>query len=224
VTPRSILACRDARAAHWQLGPLPPARARLTLVGWTRSGDEQDGGLPEEVGRVLASALASVARVTFPSSRTNTTVTRVWSSFDGGLIRELNGPGVVKGLVAKMRGTPVDAALVSTRQPDVAMRAFDDAGFPWWLQGQAILLSKPDADPPDVDEPTLLALFEDDWAERAAGLAAIEVQGVVRPGVDGAVAGMLALREDLDRSLLDALERETRLAGLTWSIVPEAAL
>jgi hypothetical protein len=61
-------------------------------------------------------------------------------------------------------------------------------------------------------------------AVQAARVAAIDVQGVVRPGVDGDAAGLLSLGDDFDRSLLDALGRETRLAGLTWSIVAEAAM
>jgi 3-methyladenine DNA glycosylase Tag len=46
----------------------------------------------------------------------------------------------------------------------------------------------------------------------------------VRPGVDGDVAGAWSSSDAFDQQLLDALERETRLAGLSWSIVPEAAL
>jgi len=34
VNPASILVCRDARAVHWQLGPLPPPRGRFTLIAW----------------------------------------------------------------------------------------------------------------------------------------------------------------------------------------------
>jgi hypothetical protein len=116
------------------------------------------------------------------------------------------------------------SGVTATRQPDVAAGAFDDPGFPWWLQGQALLLSDPNADPPDIDEPTLLALLEEDWARRAAALEARGVQGVVRPGVDGDVAGLLALSDPFDARLIESMEREARHAGMALAIVSESAL
>jgi hypothetical protein len=205
VTPGAILACRDARAVHWQLGPLPPDQGRLTLVAWTSTAAPVDGGVPPDVADVLARSWTSIARVTFPASN-------------------VSARGVVGRTLARLRGSPANAALVSTREPEVAAQVFEDAGFPWWLQGEAVLLSDPDADPLDVDQPTLLALFEDDWASRAARLVPLGVQAVVRPGVDGDVAGVLALNDRFDALLLESLEREARHAGMTWSIVPEAAL
>jgi hypothetical protein len=196
----------------------------MTLVGWTHATDDQDGGVPQDVAGVLARALTSVARVTFPSSRASASAAQIWAPFDGGLVRALTGQGVVARTAAKLRRTPSTGTLVSTRDAEVAMRALDDEGFPWWLQGQVLLLSSPDEAPPDVSAPALMALFEDDWAEQAATLAALDVQGVVRPGVDGDVAGVLTLTPALEKSLLDALERETRPAGLSWAIVAEAAL
>lgn len=224
MTPRSILVCRDACGAQWQLGPLPPAQGNLTLIGWTRSAAEHNDGVPQDVANVLACALTSVARVTFPSSSADAPATAAWSSLDGSLFRVLTGQTLLDRTVAGFRGMSTRATLVSTRSPAVALLAFDDAGFPWWLQGQALLLSAPDAAPPDVNEPTLRALFEDEWVEEAARLAALDVLGVVRPGVDGDLAGVLASSEAFDHGLLEALERETRRAGLTWSIVEEAAL
>jgi hypothetical protein len=147
-----------------------------------------------------------------------------WSPFDGGLVRALTGKNVVQRTVARLTGTPTGGNLISSRQPEVVTQAFDDPDFPWWLQGQALLLSAPDAAPPDLDEPALMVLFEDDWAGQAASLHSVGVEGVVRPGVDGAVAGTLSLDDAFDRGLLDALEREARLAGMPWSIIREAEL
>ena len=223
MTPGSILICRDAHAPHWQLGPLPPDDGRLTLVAWTL-GATGDGGVPADVRAVLARSWTSIARVTFPSSVPGLTATDAWSRSDVGMIRTLSARGIVDRTLARLRGAPAHATLVSTRDPDIAIRIFEDAGFPWWLQGQVVLLSDPDADPPAVDEPTLIALFENDWARRAAALGSIGVEGVVRPGVDGDVAGMLTLTGTLNAHLLESLEREARRAGLTWSLVPERAL
>ena len=223
MTPGSILICRDAHAPHWQLGPLPPDYGRLTLVAWT-PGASDDGGVPADVRAVLARSWTSIARVTFPSSVPALEATDAWSSSDVGMIRTLSARGIVDRTLARLRGAPANATLISTRDPDIASRIFEDAGFPWWLQGQVVLLSNPDADPPAVDEPTLLALFENDWTRRGAALGSIGVEGVVRPGVDGDVAGILTLTDTFDARLLESLERDARGAGLTWAPVSETAL
>ena len=111
---------------------------------------------------------------------------------------------------------------MSTRRPDTAVRLFDDAGFPWWLQGQVVLLSGPDAPPPDIDEEMLLALFGEDWTNHAASLAP-GIEGVLRPGVDGDVAGLLSLTDAFEQVLLATLERDTRNAGFDWALLSEEA-
>jgi hypothetical protein len=226
VTRASIFACRDPRGREWQLGPLPPGRGRLTLIGWSQPAETRDAGVPENVARVLARALTSVARVTFPSSLVSpiaTSMTTVWSPLDGDLIRVLTAKGFGGRIVAKLRGTPPHIALMSTRRPETASRLFDDGAFPWWLQGQVVLLSEPDAPPPDIDEESLLALFGEEWTGRAASLAPAGVQGVVRPGVDGDVAGLVSLNDVFQEAVLTALETETRLAGFEWALLMEEA-
>jgi len=193
----------------------------LTLLGWRQTPERPDAGVPEEVARALARALTSVARVTFPCSFVKAVATSVWSPLDGDLIRALTGKGFAGRIVARLSGTPADITLMSSRRPETAMRLFDDAGFPWWMQGQVVLLSKPDAPPPDVDEETLLALFGEDWTEHAASLAPLGIEGVLRPGVDGDVAGLLSLTDVFEEVVLAALESETRRAGFDWALVPE---
>ena len=222
MTHTSIFACRDPRGLHWQLGPLPPVTGRLTLVGWSETTSRHDAGVPEEVSRVLARALTSIARVTFPSAAAEG-ATGVWSPLGDDLVRVLTGKGVADRVVAKLRGRPSDVVLLSTRRPETAMRLFDDASFPWWMQGQVVLLSGPEAPPPDIDEDALLALFGQDWTKRAAPLAAAGIAGIMRPGVDGDVAGLLSLRDEFEPVVLDTLERETRLAGFEWALLPEEA-
>jgi hypothetical protein len=103
------------------------------------------------------------------------------------------------------------------------MRLFDDAGFPWWMQGQVVLLSEAAAPPPDFDDKTLLALYGEDWIKHAISLAAVGVNGIVRPGVDGDVASVLTLTAAFEQVLLAALESETRSAGFDWGLLPEEA-
>jgi hypothetical protein len=223
VTRTSIFACPDARAAQWQLGPLPPPAGRVTLIGWNNAAEQTDAGVPEDIARVLANAFTAVARVTFPCScvDANTSAPGGWSPSDGDMLRTLT-TGFAARIAAKLNGTPAEITLVSTRRADSAIRAFDDGAFPWWMQGQVMLLSQPDAPPPDVDAKSLLALFEDAWTTHAASLGR-GIQGVVRPGVDGDVAGLLSLSDAFERDALAALEHETRRAGFEWAVMAEKA-
>jgi len=223
VTQTSIFACRDARGAQWQLGPLPAATGRLTLIGWKQTPEPHDAGVPEEVAHVLARALTSVARVTFPCSSVKPVATSGWSPVDGDLVRLLTGKGIGERIVASLKGKPPDITLISTRQPETALRLFDDPSFPWWLQGQVVLLSQPDAPPPDIDEEALLALFGENWTQNAASLAPVGIGGILRPGVDGDVAGLLSLTDAFDQAVFAALESETRRAGFNWALTSEEA-
>src|SRR5260370_629278 len=94
VTRTAIFACRDARGPQWQLGPLPPATGRLTLLGWKQTDEQRDAGVPESVAHVLARALTAVSRVTFPCSFVNPVATSVWSPLDGDRVRLLTGKGI----------------------------------------------------------------------------------------------------------------------------------
>jgi hypothetical protein len=196
----------------------------VTLVGWSQAAERHDGGVPAEVAGVVARALTTVARVTFLSSAVHAAATNVWSPLDGDLVRVPAPKGVAGSIAATLRGAPSGIQLVSTKRPETAVRLFDDAGFPWWLQGQVVVLSKPEAPPPEIDEETLLALTGEEWTSIAARLALAGVDGVLRPGVDGDVAGLLSLTDAFEQVVLAALESETRRAGFDWAIRKEGAL
>ena len=221
MTGTSILACRGARGSQWQLGSLPPAHGRLTLLGWTQAHDAVDAGVPPAVAGLMARALTSTGRVTFPCSFANPVAPGAWLPWDGDMVRALTGRGLAARIAAKLKGTPQDITLICTRRPETALRLFDDAAFPWWMQGQVAVLSEPVSPPPDLDEGRLLALFGEDWTDHAASLAPGGIEGILRPGVDGDVAGLLTLTDDFDQAILAALEKETRLDGLDWAVVSE---
>ena len=223
MTRGSIFASPGAHGPQWQLGVLPPVAGRFTLIGWSGPDAQIEGGVPEEVARVLSRAFVSVARVTFPCSFVGAVPPSDWSPWDGDVVRVLTVKGLVARIAAKLKGTPADITLISTRQPETAIRLFDDAAFPWWLQGQVVLLSAADAPPPDVGAETLVALFDVEWTMHAAPLARVGVEAIVRPGVDGDVAGLLALSDALERELLVALEREARREAIDWAVLPEEA-
>ena len=84
-----------------------------------------------------------------------------------------------------------------------------------------VLLSEPDAPPPEIDEESLLALFGEEWTKRATSLAPAGIEGIVRPGVDGDVAGLLTLTGAFEQVVLAALERETRRAEFDWGLLAE---
>src|SRR5262249_39298672 len=157
-----------------------------------------EAGVPEAVARVLARAFTAVARVMFLADPAGLDA---WSPLKGDAIKTLASKGLASRIAAKLGGGPPEIALVSTRHPGTAMRLFDDAGFPWWQQGQIVLLvgadqSQRDAEREELetfDKEALLGLFDDEWTTRAASLAATGVKGVLRPGVDGDVAGLLSL-------------------------------
>jgi hypothetical protein len=104
------------------------------------------------------------------------------------------------------------------------MQAFDDAAHPWSMQGQVLLISAPaDAPPPEIDRKQLRALLENEWGDAADALSAPGVIGVVRPGVDGDLAGLLTLTADAERMSLAALEGETHRASFDWGVLTEDA-
>jgi hypothetical protein len=194
----------------------------MTLIGWKQEPDPIDGGIPRGLGAVLARALASVTRVTFPSSVLHPTAADGWSRSGGDDVRRLNAPAAAR-VASLLKRTPGHVLLVSTRNPDTVMHAFEDPAYPWWMQGQVLLLSSPNAPPPGIERNQLLALFEDDWARHAHALALSGIVAVVRPGVDGDVAGLLSVSPEFNDIVLQALEHEARLASFEWSVLTEEA-
>jgi hypothetical protein len=222
VSTTSIFVCRDPRGSHWQLGSQPPESGSMTLIGWRQVPDPTDSELPQGVRVVLARALTSVARVTFPSSLTGASPGAAWTAHGNDQVREVTASGLGEHVRSTLKGRPKKLVLVSTRQPTTVMTVFEDAEYPWWLQGQILMLSAADANPPDVDLETLLALFEDGWTRHAPATSARGLDAVMRPGVDGDLAGLLSFSVASERRLLNALEAESRGGKLDWAIVDES--
>jgi hypothetical protein len=209
---KAIFACLTPYEAFWQLGPLPPMRGHITLVGWRLSRRAIDEGMPADVGAALVSALASIATLNFLASEAPPT--------GGGETRTFHR-SFFDRITSRMRLEPTKILMVSTCDPSEAAHLFEDVGYSWAMQGQAVVLSARGAPPPPLSRDTLLSLVEDDWAETAAQVAG--VLGAMRPGVDGDVAGILSLSESFEQSALTALEREAVAAGFDWFVVDESA-
>lgn len=210
----AIFVCLDARSQRWQLGIPSVGQYPLILLGWSSSPATVDAGVPGRIAAVLAQALTQSALVTFPCSRK-----ALPSPCEGETIRSLGSGGVIGQLKSSLAGTPAEILLLSTRRPESAQRMFEDGAFPWWMQGQIVLLSAPDGAPPDLDRAALLALLGEDWRRRIA--PGTGMLGMIRPGVDGDVAGFQPLAEGFGEVLLSHLEREIVVAGWEWAILSE---
>ena len=199
----SIFVCLEPRRSNWwQLGALPPSIGRMMLVGWKKDPEPVDGGVPEDVAPLLARAFTSIGRVTFLSSAVHAATAGGWWP---------------------LKRAPGPAELTSTTDPQTLMQAFDDAAHPWSMQGQVLLISAPSVPSPEIDRKHLRALLENDWSGAADVLSPPGVIAVLRPGVDGDLAGLLTLTADVERTSLAALEAETRRASFDWSVLTDDA-
>ena len=208
---------RGAVEPDWQIGAPYPDPARLTLFGWKLVPAPVDGGMPPAVAGAVARALGAVARVTFPCGWLRRPRSRSWTVVDEDLTRSLAPAGWLGRIRARITdATRDDEALVSTRRAETIARAFTDGRFPWWLQSQVLLLSEPDAAPPEIDPETLLALIETTWTLHADSLVPSGVCAILRPGVDGDFMALLSLTGDLGERFTDALQTQARSGGFGW--------
>lgn len=221
MTQTTVFACGHARGARWHLGDVPPGGDGWTLVGWRQRPTSADAGVPGEVAAVLATALASIARVTFPCSMESVGAAADWVPHGVDHVRTLAAGGLSGVIRAALRHGPRELVLVSTRDAGTIVRLFDDAGYPWWLQGTFALLSEPESPPPDVDRQQLAALLRDPPSAGDLQLVHPAVRAVLRPGVDGDLAGLLSRDAAIEQRFLAAAGRECRARGIAWSVVTE---
>jgi hypothetical protein len=221
MTGKAIFACMDPSGAYWQLGTLPPTEGEVMLLGWKLPSKPIDSAIPKDVGALLASTFISIARVSFPVSEVPYGASKKLTSSDEDQVQNLGVCGVLERTEAVLKRMPSSITLLSTRRKETAIRLFDDVGYPWALQGQIALLSKPDIKPPCIDRHTLLSITGNDWVEQANKLRSIGVLGVLRPGVDGDIACFLSLTYEFKRAFLDALTHEAELAKFDWRLLSE---
>ena len=194
------------------------------LLGWEQVPKSVDGGIPDAVAAMIARALTGVARITFLASTSEMAISsNVWSFMGECFVRRVGKTGLAGRIQSVFDPILHKAVLVSTRCPKTAARLFDDGAFPWWLQGQVAILSKPEAAPPNLDLATLLSLMSDEWSTRTVDLSSAEIMGVLRPGVDGDVVGLLSLTSSFETTMLHALKSETIQASFEWAVLSEAA-
>lgn len=208
----SLVICRRPQGRHWQLGPLSPARGHVALLGWRLDPPHTDAGAPAPIDRILAGALTGCGRVTF-----------LWPQDEAGRAEDddivyCTDPATgLSRLGAQLAGQPDRLGLMATRNAETAARMFDLAGFDWTQQGQLALVSIAEALPPVLDRATILDLLSDGWLQRCAEFEGGPVRVVLRPGIDGDVAGLFSADSQVESRLLDALAEACQAAGATWS-------
>ncbi len=214
--PISIYVCLSALKSHWGLGDVPANAGQMLAIGWRLPGRPVDNAVPDQVAVMLARALTSVAEVSFLVS--DGTV----DDLDPGAsrVRVVKPASLIERADAVIANEPVNIKLASTHEPDTAVRLFEDFGHPWHAQAQVALLSVLDH-APQLHRKTLLAALNGAWVNSIPALKTAGVQALVRPGVDGTVAGILSLDDAFTAAFLPALEREVRVCAMEWQVLVE---
>jgi hypothetical protein len=173
--------------SEWRL-PTEVEGADRLLVGWRCSPESVDGGPPPIVAAMLVAALQKHATLTYASAL---------GRARGALLNRR--PRVGRHFVWK----------TSASADEAAEGIFHAAFFEWTLQSQVAILGTPGA-PLTLDE-RYLELPND--ATLFGQLKSAGAEGVLLPGVDGAVAAIYSFSAEFAEVVRRDLEDEVRVAG-----------
>lgn len=148
-----------------------------------------DARVPDAVRSGIARALAHVGLITF-------LVSEPYPS--------MSGSEVPQTLTGKLLGPKLRQG--TTRDPATVEALFDDPLQAWWLGSAVALVSNPNQPSPRIDAATWKALNGDNWIDVAKRSALID--GVVRAGVDGEMAGWWSRSATLRSEFAKALRNE----------------
>ena len=213
----------DSPGPQWQLGSPPSEPGAFALIGW--DSDELKGGVPERVVNVLARSLAAFGRVTFACSTVSAADMPGWQTQGGDFVARYRTRSVFGRMAARLSArAPADLVLLSTAAERTVRCLFDDAGYPWWNQAQFALISSASASSPDFDKIAFnpADLFEREWSEGFGSLQSLGVQAILRPGVDGDVAGLLCASSQVRDRIEATLSHCAREFGMSLQYVSEA--
>jgi hypothetical protein len=192
-----LFVTHDVPGPQWQLGSPPSGRGAFALIGW--NADEMAGGVPDRVVDVLAWTLAAFGRVTFPCSTVSAADGPAWQLQDADFVVRYRTSSFLGRVVAHFTSQAPDLTLLSTCAEEAIRRLFYDPRYPWWAQSQFAVLSQIGASPPEFDKIEFdpATLFDREWPERFDDLRSLGIQAILRPGVDGDVAGLLCLSSEV---------------------------
>jgi hypothetical protein len=216
-----ILACKDASGEYWQLGNLLQFRGKFLLIGWKVYPEPVDGGVPAGVVAILSKAFTSVARITFPhSSVEGVRLSESDRAASDTATITLDDKNPLKSAFKQVFGTPNSREMLSTTDSGVAENLFDDDYYHWVMQGQFAALSDKKV-VPKIDGEIFELLFNDISALKINELLNDGIKALLRPGVDGAIAGILFLDEFLEDEFLVSLSAESAIAGFEFELLDE---
>jgi hypothetical protein len=218
-----VFITHDTPGPQWQLGSPSLELGAFALIGW--DSDEMEGGVPAPVVTALARTLTTFGRVTFACSTVSAPNTPGWQMHGSDFIARYRTRSILERITARFSGCwPADLVLLSTTSEQIVRRLFDDAGYPWWNQAQFALISSTGEPSPDFDKIAFdpAALFESEWSEGFGSLQRLGVQAILRPGVDGDVAGLLCASSELRNGFEAILSPLAADLGMSLQYVSEA--
>lgn len=214
-----ILVSTSARRPQWQLAGFL-GRSTSVLLGWHQAPRPVDGGVPVEVAGVISNTLCRGARVSYLSSDLEEIMATHRKECYS--IQPITKPGLAARLIAHWSGVPPRAVVISSNSPKVVLHLFDTSYFSWVLQGQSVFLSglsDPLPDLKDVVSKAWQKKYEDAPMDAINDYALI---GIMRPGVDGDVAGILFRSIPDKENFLKTLRKEAESSGMQFKVCNEA--
>lgn len=208
-----ILVTSAPKSSRW--GVPTVASGLLVLIGWRlAAGRPIDGGVPPVVAALLARGFTRSFRVSYfdaaePPKSTAACVTRLAVSGVGARLRAL------------AQHLPATVFQISTRDPETAKAAFNASLFSWTMQGQALLLSDPEAPSRALGWGEMWSVTERTDPITSDALTALNAQALVLPGVDGDVAALVSSTVEIEAKMLAALRMEAELGDFDWRLLNE---
>ena len=173
----------------------------------------------------LPGILAALGRVTFACSTISATDAPGWQMQGDEFVARYATRSALGRMAARLSArAPVDLTLLSTTSEHSVRRLFDDPGYPWWNQGQLVLVSPAGASAPDFDRIGFnpASLFGRDCSESFGLLQPLGVQAMLCPGVDGDVAGLLCASTEIRDRFEAILSHHAQEFGVLLQHVSEA--
>jgi hypothetical protein len=216
-----ILIASDLDAAvlpHWGLGAFPASGYPGVIAGWT--GSSEEGGVPSAVTRVLARAMTTYGRVTFPCSAIHTGSNHNARSNHNKDLGEGWWQVHAAGDDQAALSTGPVPLVSSLREETVADLLFEDPYYQWWNASQFAIVSRPPEKLPVKPWQFAKDLFEDGWAGTAAAQGDVDV--VLRSGVDGDVCGIAFATGAIRQTFGELLHAAAGSYGVSLRMVPSA--
>jgi hypothetical protein len=218
MTPSTIYLCERPTDPRWELGSAAASTQRVLLIGWSRSVQLTEAGVPPIVSRVISHALVSAGHVAFLSNASDAHAT---AACEFQSLAKDNWP---MRLGQWLHVTPRSAGWVITRDALTAATLFDCDAFDWRLKAQVALLVRSPMVLQDLGWDAVRDLAGDTWTDAAANLAAVGVEAVLRPGVDGDVAALWTAAPATGVTLRDAMAQAAVQLGAVLEECSEAQL